>query len=184
MLYNEFKNNKKSLQEYLNESFTDEQDVSHNFDEVVVESKVTFGDLYDWYAQNIKSNGRYKADKYTEFHSCGSFVYDMLIDTDNECIFIDTVQYNNYCLNVDEVIKIVLDKYKYNQIKDFNLINVFRKSDKTVLSIDSISKLEPQIDKSRYEMLKAKAYKSYDSDNDKYKKVIEFVTNRIKKLIK
>ena len=108
----------------------------------------------------------------------------MLIDTDNECIFIDTVQYNNYCLNVDEVIKIVLDKYKYNQIKDFNLINVFRKSDKTFLSIDSISKLESQIDKSRYEMLKAKAYKSYDFDNDKDKKLIEFVTNRIKKLIK
>ena len=99
-------------------------------------------------------------------------------------MLIDTVQYNNYCLTIDEAIKIVLDKYKYNQIKDFNLINVFRKSDKTVLSIDSISKLESQIEKNRYEMLKARAYKSYDSDNDKDKKVIEFVTNRIKKLIK
>ena len=108
----------------------------------------------------------------------------MLIDTDNECIFIDTVQYNNYCLTVDEAIKIVLDKYKYNQIKDFNLINVFRKSNKTVLSIDSISRLDSQIDMGRYEMLKAMSYTRYDFDDDKNEELIEFVTNRIKKLIK
>ena len=176
-----------NLKEYLNNRFM------HNINEsdtnilnkVIIESKVTFGDLYDWYAQNTKSNGRrYKADKHTKFYSCGDFVYDMLIDTDNECIFIDTVQYNNYCLTVDEAIKIVLDKYKYNQIKDFNLINVFRKSNKTVLSIDSISRLDYQIDMCRYEMLKARSYTRYDFDDDKNEELIEFVTNRIKKLIK
>lgn len=53
-----------------------------------------------------------------------------------------------------------------------------------VLSVDSIKNLESQIEKNRYEMLIAKAYKSYDSDkdNDKDKKVIEFATKRIKKL--
>lgn len=151
---------------------------------VIIESRVTFGDLYDWYAQNTKSNSKYKADKRTKFHSCGDFVCDMLIDTDNKCIFIDTVQYNSYCLTVDEAIKIVLDKYKYNQIKDFNLINVYRKSNKTVLSIDSISRLESQIDMSRYEMLKARSYTRYDFDDYKNEELIEFVTNRIKKLIK
>ena len=175
-----------NLKEYLNNRFM------HNINEsdtnilnkVIIESRVTFGDLYDWYAQNTKSNDRYKADKHTKFYSCGDFVYDMLIDTDNECIFIDTVQYNNYCLTVDEAIKIVLDKYKYNQIKDFNLINVFRKSNKTVLSIDSISRLDSQIDMCRYEMLKAMSYTRYDFDDDKNEELIEFVTNRIKKLIK
>lgn len=54
MSHNEFKNNKKTLQEYLNESFTD---WSNDFDEVIEESKVTFEDLYVWYAKNTKSNG-------------------------------------------------------------------------------------------------------------------------------
>ena len=175
-----------NLKEYLNNRFMyniNESD-TNTLNKVINESRVTFGDLYDWYAQNTKSNGRYKADKRTKFHSCGAFVYDMLIDTDNECIFIDTVQYNNYCLTVDEAIKIVLDKYKYNQIKDFNLINVYRKSNKTVLSIDSISRLDSQIDMGRYEMLKAMSYTRYDFDDDKNEELIEFVTNRIKKLIK
>lgn len=175
-----------NLKEYLNNRFMyniNESD-TNILNKVIIESRVTFGDLYDWYAQNTKSNGRYKADRHTKFHSCGGFVYDMLIDTDNECIFIDTVKYNNYCLTVDEAIKIVLDKYKYNQIKDFNLINVYRKSDNTVLSIDSISKLDSQIDMSRYEMLKATSYTKYGFDDDKNKELIEFVTNRIEKLIK
>lgn len=110
----------------------------------------------------------------------------MLVDTDNQCIIIDTIKYDIQCLNVSEAIKRVLDKYKFNTICDFPLINVFRNSDKMVLGVDSIKNLESQIEKNRYEMLIAKAYKSYDSDkdNDKDKKVIEFVTNRIKKLIK
>ena len=181
MSHNEFKNNKKTLQEYLNESFIDG---SNDFDEVIEESKVTFEDLYVWYAKNTKSNGKYKADKYTEFHSCGSFVNNMLVDTDNECIIIDTIKYDSQCLNVSEAIKIVLDKYKFNTICDFPLINVFRNMDKMVLGVDSIKKLESQIEKNRYEMLIAEAYTSYDSDkdNDKDKKVIEFATKRIKKL--
>lgn len=175
-----------NLKEYLNNRFMyniNESD-TNILNNVIIESRVTFGDLYDWYTQNKKSNGRYKADKHTKFYSCGDFVYDMLIDTDNECIFIDTVMYNSYCLTVDKAIKIVLDKYKYNKIKDFKLINVFRKSDKTVLSIDSISRLNPQIDMSRYEMLKATSYTRYDFDDDNDEELIEFVTNRIKKLIK
>ena len=49
-----------NLKEYLNNRFMyniNESD-TNTLNKVIMESRITFGELYDWYAQNIKSNGR------------------------------------------------------------------------------------------------------------------------------